>query len=294
MNYKLILSIILFTLFTLGCNLISPAPVTTPVDKKYIENKGSDTMVNLALAWAEGYQDIRPDIRIAVSGGGSGTGIAALINGTVDLANASRRITVEEINAAQDRGYDPVEFIVARDAIAVIIHPDNPINSLTLLQLSDIYSGKVNNWSELGGENRPIVRLSRETNSGTHVFFLEEVLRLGDPKDRTIFSADTLLLPSSQGITQEVRNNPNAIGYEGLGYVVPEVKVLAIATTSEASPTIPTLENVLAGTYPISRDLYIYTIRQPFGEVLEYLEWILSPDAQAIVAELGYIPIIDE
>ena len=161
-------------------------------------------------------------------------------------------------------------------------------------QLSDIYSGNINNWVELGGEDRPIVRLSRETNSGTHVFFLEEVLRLGDPQNLTLFSADTLLLPSSQGITQEVRDNPNAIGYEGLGYVIPEVKVLAVAPTADGLPVIPTLDSVLSETYPISRDLYIYTIRKPYGEVLEYLNWMLSPEGQEIVTELGYIPIAGE
>jgi phosphate transport system substrate-binding protein len=294
MNYKITFSIILLILITSGCNLISPTPVTTPVDTNYIQNKGSDTMVNLALAWAERYQDIRSDIRIAVSGGGTGTGIASLINGTVDLANASRRISPEEINAARSSGYDPFEFVVARDAIAVIVHPGNPVDSLSLSQLSDIYSGKINNWIELGGEDRPIVRLSRETNSGTHVFFLEEVLRLGDPQNFTLFSADTLLLPSSQGITQEVRDNPNAIGYEGLGYVIPEVKVLAVAPTADSLPVIPTLDSVLSETYPISRDLYIYTIRKPYGEVLEYLNWMLSPEGQEIVTELGYIPITGE
>jgi phosphate transport system substrate-binding protein len=289
-----ITGVVLFTLIVIGCNIHPPSPEITPVDTKYIENKGSDTMVNLALAWAEGYQNIRPDIRIAVSGGGSGTGIAALINGTVDLANASRRITIEEIEAARTRGYDPIEFVVARDAIAVIVHPENPIDSLSLSQLSDIYSGNVNNWSELGGDNRPIVRLSRETNSGTHIFFLEEVLRLGDPDNDTLFSPDTLLLPSSQGITQEVRDNRNAIGYEGLGYVVPEVKVLAIAQSPETPAVLPTLDTVLASSYPISRDLYIYTIREPFGEILAYMNWILSNEGQVLVSELGYIPVIDE
>ncbi|MFU8771986.1 MAG: phosphate ABC transporter substrate-binding protein, partial [Anaerolineales bacterium] len=255
MKFKVIITLIILSLYVFGCNFYPSTPVSTPSDTNYIENKGSDTMVNLALAWAEEYQNIRPDIRVAVSGGGSGTGIAALINGTVDLANASRQITVEEISAARSRGYDPVEFVVARDAIAVIVHPDNPIDTLTLAQLSDIYSGKIKNWLELGGEDRPIVRLSRETNSGTHIFFLEEVLRLGDPDNRTLFSTDTLLLPSSQGITQEVSDNRNAIGYEGLGYVVPEVKVLAVASTANDIPFMPTLETVLTASYPISRDL---------------------------------------
>jgi phosphate transport system substrate-binding protein len=294
MELKKITGVILCTLILIGCNIHHPSPEITPVDTDYIENKGSDTMVNLALAWAEGYQNVRPDIRIAVSGGGSGTGIAALINGTVDLANASRRIKIEEVEAARARGYDPFEFVVARDAIAVIVHPENPIDSLSLSQLSDIYSGKINNWSELGGENRPIVRLSRETNSGTHIFFLEEVLRLGDPDNNTLFSPDTLLLSSSQGITQEVRDNLNAIGYEGLGYVVPEVKVLAISQLAGTPPVLPTLDTVLASSYPISRDLYIYTIREPFGEISVYMNWILSSEGQALVTDLGYIPILEK
>ena len=183
----------------------------------YIENKGSDTIVNIALAWAEEYQKLHPDVRISVTGGGSGTGITALINGSIPLANASRQIKPEELATARAAGLDPQEFIIARDAIAVIVHPDNPVNQLTIEQLSAIYTGKINNWSELGGEDRPIVRLSRETNSGTHVFFLEKVVRMGDAKDKTIFAADTCLLPSSEGIISEVRENPNAIGYDGLG-----------------------------------------------------------------------------
>src|SRR5690606_11779242 len=152
----------------------------------------------------------RSDVRISVTGGGTGTGIAALINNTVDIASASRRIKEEEIEAAQANGVNPVEHVIARDAIAVVVNPDNPVSELTLQQLSDIYSGKINNWKEVGGEDRPIVRLSRETNAGTHVYFLETVLRLGNSDDKTLFSMDTLLLPSSEGIIIEVRQNPNA------------------------------------------------------------------------------------
>jgi len=176
-----------------------------------IQNVGSDTMVNLALAWAEAYQTLRPDVRIAVTGGGSGTGIAGLINGTVDIANASRRMKPEEMEAAQANGITPVEHVVARDAIAVVVHPSNPVDRLTLRQLSDMFSGRITNWSEVGGEDRPIVLLSRESNSGTHVYFLEHVVRLGDPDNRTLFSPATLLMPSSEGISAEVRQNPNAI-----------------------------------------------------------------------------------
>ena len=165
-------------------------------------------MVNLALAWAEQYQAENPEVSISVTGGGSGTGIAALINGTVDIANASRQMQAEEIEQAKANGIDPVEFVVARDAIAVIVNPDNPVNQLTLQQISDIYSGKINNWSEVGGEDRPIVRLSRETNSGTHVYFLETVIRLGDKNNKTLFATDTLLLPSSEGIISEIAPEP--------------------------------------------------------------------------------------
>ncbi len=265
---------------------VSPAP------SLYIENKGSDTIVNLALAWAERYQSNHPDVRISVTGGGSGTGIAALINGTVDIANASRAIKSEEITEAQSKGINPIEFVIARDAIAVIVHPDNPVKELTLQQISDIYSGKINNWKEVGGEDRPIVRLSRETNSGTHVYFLENVLRLGEKENKTLFSTDTLLLPSSEGIINEVRQNPNAIGYDGLGYVPHDLKTIAIAATVGGEYISPSIESVNNNTYPIARDLYMYTPGEPTGVVKEYLDWIFSAEAQQIVAELGFVPVV--
>lgn len=257
----------------------------------YIENKGSDTIVNLALAWAEKYQGDHPDVRISVTGGGSGTGIAALVNGTVDIANASRKIKQEEIDEAKSNGVDPLEHIIARDAIAVIVNPENPVSELTLQQISDIYSGKISNWREVGGEDRPIVRLSRETNSGTHVYFLETVLRLGSKEDKTLFSTDTLLLPSSEGIIAEVRQNPNAIGYDGLGYVPKDLKMIAIAAEEDGAYVLPSIPTVNDKTYPIARDLYMYTNGEPSGAVKSYLDWILSPEAQQIVADLGFVPV---
>jgi len=258
----------------------------------YIENKGSDTIVNLALAWAEAYQAEHPDVSISVTGGGSGTGIAALVNGTVDIANASRAMKAEEIADAQANGVQPVEFIVARDAIAVIVNPENPVSELTLQQISDIYSGKISNWLEVGGEDRPIVRLSRETNSGTHVYFLETVLRLGDKENTTLFSTDTLLLPSSEGIINEVRQNPNAIGYDGLGYVPDDLKIIAVAETEGGPYVLPMISTVNDLSYPIARDLYMYTAGEPTGAVKAYIEWILSDEAQQIVSELGFVPIL--
>jgi len=256
-----------------------------------IENIGSDTLVNVALAWAEAYQGIHPDVRISVTGGGSGTGIASLINGTADIANASRAMKAEERAEAESNGIQPVEIPVARDAIAVIVHPDNPVESLTLQQISDIYSGKLTNWKEVGGEDRPIVLLSRETNSGTHVYFLEEVVRLGDSENKTLFSPDTLLLPSSEGITAEVRQNLNAIGYDGLGYVTPDVKTVAVAAEPGAPYVKPSIESVNTGQYPIARPLFVYTNGEPDGMIKDYIDWILGMDGQAIVAGLGFVPL---
>jgi phosphate transport system substrate-binding protein len=256
-----------------------------------IQNVGSDTIVNLALAWAEAYQAEHPDVRIAVTGGGTGTGIAGLINGTVDVANASRSMKAEEIQAAQDNGITPVEHVVARDAIAIVVHPSNPVDDLTLQQLSDVFSGRIARWSEVGGEDRPIVLLSRESNSGTHVYFLEQVVRLGDKNARTLFSPDTLLMSSSEGISAEVRQNPNAIGYDGLGYVTADQKVIAVAAQPGGPFVLPTIETVNSGAYPIARDLYMYTAGEPQGTIAGYLAWILSPEGQAIVGQLGFVPL---
>ena len=257
----------------------------------YIENKGSDTIVNLALAWAEQYQLENPNIRLSVTGGGSGTGIAALVNGTGDIANASRQIKQKEIDLANEQGIEPMEHIIAGDAIAVIVNPTNPVRELTLEQISKIYSGAYTNWREVGGDDRPIVRLSRETNSGTHVYFLETVVRLGDKESKTLFSTNTLLLPSSEGIISEVRQNPNAIGYDGLGYVPEDLNMIAIAPEASDEYILPSVDSVNNGTYAIARDLYMYTNGEPTGEVAIYLEWIMSAEAQEIVKELGFVPI---
>jgi len=248
-------------------------------------------MVNLALVWAEKYQEENAGVRISVTGGGSGTGLASLVNGTVDIANASRSIKTEEKEQLEQAGHQAVEYVVASDAIAVIVNPENPVQNLTLEEISRIYKGEINNWAELGGENRPIVRLSRETNSGTHVYFLEEVIRLGSKEDKNIFAPDTLLLPSSEGIITEVRDNPNAIGYDGLGYVTPDVKVIAVAKDRSLPYVKPTIQTVINGTYPISRDLYMYTNESPSQAVQDYLAWIYGPEAQEIVSDLGFVPV---
>jgi phosphate transport system substrate-binding protein len=264
------------------------SPVPSSV---YIENKGSDTMVNLALAWAERYQQLQPEVSLSVTGGGSGTGIAALINNTVGIANASRRIKQEEIAEAEKSGITPVEFIVARDAIGIIINRNNPISDLSMQQLADIFTGRINNWAELGGDDLEIVRVSRETNSGTHVYFLETVIRLGNKENHDIFSRDTLLLPSSEGIIAEVRDNPHAIGYDGLGYITDEVKVVAVAVDENRSYILPSVDTVNDKSYPIARDLYMYTPGTPTTAVRNYIEWILSAEGQQIVKDLGFVPV---
>jgi phosphate transport system substrate-binding protein len=270
---------------TTGARVVSDSPSA-------IQNTGSDTMVNLALAWAEAYAVQHPDVRISVTGGGSGTGLAALVNGTADIANASRAINKDEIAKAATNGFTPLEFVVARDAIAVIVNPENPVSRLSLPQLSKMYSGQITNWREVGGEDRPIVLLSRETNSGTHVYFLQNVLRLGKADDQTLFSPDTLLMPSSEGISAEVRQNPNTIGYDGLGYVTPDMKTIAVAQKDGGPYVMPSIATVNDKTYPIARDLYMYTHGTPAGAVKAYLDWIMAAEAQKVVADLGFVPII--
>ena len=286
MVWSLLLSLLLL-LMTAGCRRADAEGVTGTG----IQNVGSDTMVNLALAWAEAYTAEHPEVQLSVTGGGSGTGIASLINGTVNIANASRQIKPEEVREAEANGITPKEFVVARDAIAVVVHPSNPVDHLTISQISQIYQGKITNWREVGGEDRPIVLLSRETNSGTHVYFLENVIREGNKESKALFSPDTLLLPSSEVISAEVRRNPNAIGYDGLGYVTADQKVIAVGQDASGPFVYPTVDTVNNKEYPIARDLYMYTSGEPTGLVADYLDWLLMPEAQTIVRELGFVPL---
>ncbi len=273
-----------------ACSLPQPAGDKAVEPVRTIENKGSDTLVNLALAWAEAYMKLHPEVHISVTGGGSGTGIAALINGTADIANASRAMKSEEVAAAEANGIRPVEFVVACDAIAVVVHPSNPVGELTLEQISDIYTGRITNWRQLGGEDRPIVLLSRESNSGTYVYFLENVIRLGEEESDLLFSPDTLLMPLSEGISAEVRLNPNAIGYDGLGYVTPDQKVLAVAQAPGGPFVLPSVKTVNDESYPIARPLYMYTAGEPTGAEKMYLDWILG-EGQLLVSEIGFVPL---
>jgi phosphate transport system substrate-binding protein len=265
-------------------------PIPVP-QQKTIKDIGSDTIVNLALAWAQAYGAERPEVNISVTGGGSGTGLAALVNGTADLANASRAITPEEVATAKTNGITPVQHVVARDAIAVLENPGNPVGQLTLPQLSALYTGQLTNWRQVGGQDRPVVLLSRESNSGTHVYFLANVIRLGQSNNPALFSPDTLLLPSSEGISAEVRQNPNAIGYDGLGYVTLDMKTVAVAADSGKPFVLPSIQSVDDKSYPIARDLYIYSNGEPTGAIKAYLDWIMGTEGQKIVGQLGFVPV---
>jgi phosphate transport system substrate-binding protein len=290
--FALNILLVLLTGMMAACRSVQDAASADAGTVRAIQNKGSDTMVNIALAWAETYREVEPSVSIAVTGGGSGTGIASLINGTVDIANASREMKESEAEQARANGIEPVEHVVAVDALAIIVHLDNPVSELTIEQLSDMFAGRITNWQELGGLDAPIVLVSRETNSGTHVYFLEEVVRQGDSEDTTIFAPQTLLMPSSVGITSEVRRNRHAIGYDGLGYVDPtHEKVVAIARSDSEPYVVPSVETAAAGDYPLSRNLFMYTAGEPSGELAAYMDWIFSEAGQQIVADLGFVPL---
>jgi len=256
-----------------------------------LQIKGSDTMVNLGQAWAEAFNKLHPEINVAVTGGGSGTGIAAILNGTCDVAESSRAIDEKEIQQAKAAGLNIRETIVALDGIVVVVHPSNPISSLTMDQLREIFMGNVMRWNVFGGEDRPIVLLSREVNSGTHIFFKEHVLRRGKSKGPEEFAPGALMMPSSYAIAEETANNENVIGYYGLGYISPRQKVLAVARDDRSPAVLPTIDSVRANAYPISRPLYFFTRGDPSGAVKDFLEFALSPEGQKIVRDTDFVPI---
>jgi phosphate transport system substrate-binding protein len=259
--------------------------------KNSIQVKGSDTMVNLSQAWAEKYMEENPGDFVAVTGGGSGTGFSSLISGTCDIANASRTIKEKEIALAKERGISPYEIKVGLDGLMVVVNPGNPIKKLTTQQLADIFTGKVANWKEIGGKDQKIVILSREVNSGTHVYFKEHVLRKGDPNGKEEFAPDALLLPSSQAIADEVAGNPAAIGYYGMAYISQKQKPIAVAKDEKSEYVEPTIDNVLNGKYPISRPLFIYTNGEPKGLIKKFVDFCLSKEGQEIVLKTDFVPI---
>jgi phosphate transport system substrate-binding protein len=254
-----------------------------------LQIKGSDTMVNLGQKWAETFMAKNPGVQLAVTGGGSGTGISALINGTTDLAQASRQIKDEEKADASKAGFEPKEFKVALDGLAVAVNPANGVSELSFKQLSDIFSGKITDWRDVGGKAGKIVVLSRESNSGTHVYFLEEVVQ-SEGKDLK-YASTALLMPSSQAIVDEIAKNPGAIGYFGMGYLGDTVKALAIKKEDKDTAIKPSIADVQSGTYPISRGLYVYTKGEPQGPAKAYIDYLLSEDGQKVVEEMDFVPL---
>ncbi len=273
-----------------GCSRPEGAKTASDGVAGSIQIKGSDTMVNLTQALAEKYMATNPDASVAVTGGGSGTGIAAMINGTTDIAESSRAIKEKELEAAAANGISPKEFLVGYDGLAVVVHPDNPVSELTLPQLKDIFTGKITNWKEFGGPDAGIVVLSREVNSGTHVYFKEHVLNEGDSKGTEEFVRTALLMPSSQAIADETAKNRNTIGYYGMAYISEKQKAVKIVNENGEAVS-PTLENVVAKKYPVSRPLFMYTRGEPAGVTKSFMDFVFSAEGQNIVKELGFVPV---
>lgn len=272
---------------TPGANSSAPSAA-----KQTIQNIGSDTMVNIAQAWAEAYATVEPNVSVEVSGGGSGIGIAALINGTCDIANSSRALEPEEMEKAKTKhGHDAKEFLVGFDALAIYVHPSNPINEISVEELGDIYreGGKVDKWSQIGITNPSgdeMIRVSRQNNSGTYHYFREVVV--GKKADFKLGSRD---MNGSKDVVELVSRTPNAIGYSGLGYRTDKVKVLKVSKTKGGKYIEPSIATTWDKTYPIARPMFMYTPGQPPAHVQKYLDWVHTDPGQKIVEESGYVPL---
>ena len=280
---KLSLMVVIF-LFLLN-------PALAASGRNSLQIKGSDTMVNLVQAWAEKFMEKNPQDFIAVTGGGSGTGLSSLISGTCDIAMSSRNVKEKEVSLAKQKGINPNEIKVALDGLAVVVSPKNPVSKLTIDELAGIFTGKITNWKDVGGANAKIVILSREVNSGTHVYFKEHVLRKNDPNSKEEFSPAALMLPSSQAIADEIAQNPAAIGYYGMGYISSKQKPVSVAKDKKSEYIAPTIQNVLSGKYPISRPLFLYTNGQPQGVVKKFVDFALSQEGQDLVLKTDFVPL---
>jgi phosphate transport system substrate-binding protein len=290
--FTLPLAILLVIAFG-GCAKSTPTPPSGELSGS-ISIIGSNTLTPLTSVWAEEFMKMHPKVNIAVSGPGSGVGIADLIDGTTDICQASRKIESQEVDQAKANGVEPYEIQVATDALSVVVNPSNPVSELTIAQLSAIYTNQITNWKEVGGNDAEIVALSRDTNSGTHVFFKEHVVQMqGLPtEDKSLeYGPHVLFLPSTKEGVDETAKNPNAIFYPGLGYVTNEVKPLAIKKTADDPAVLPSVETALNGTYPISRPLMFYTNGEPTGVIKAFIDYCLSPEGQQKVTEVGYVPL---
>jgi phosphate transport system substrate-binding protein len=265
-----------------------------PAQTQTIQNIGSDTMVNLAQAWAEEYAKVAPSVSVEVSGGGSGVGIAALINGTADIANSSRKLEEKEEAAAKAKGHEPKEFLIGYDGLAIYVHKDNPINEISMEELSEIYKegGKIDSWDALGVKKIPgaqdntIIRVSRQNNSGTYHYFRETVL--GKKNDLKKGSLD---MNGSKDVVELVTKTQGAIGYSGLGYATPGVKILKVSKKKGEPGVVPGVATVLDKSYPIARPMFMYTPGEPAAHVKKYLEWVMAEAGQKIVQTTGYVPL---
>jgi len=294
MNHKTLIPLCLLT-----AGLLASLPVLA--DRTLIQNKGSDTLVNVAQAWAETYRDVNPDMAVAVSGGGSGTGIAAMINGTVDIANASRKMKKKEIDEAKKHGQNPVEHVVGYDALAVFIHNDNPADSLTLDQLAEIFGrgGKAEKWSDLGltvpgCDSDEIVVVSRQNNSGTYAYFKKAVLKPAAKKGlirKGSYRQGTLDMHGSKDVVDLVEKTPCAIGYSGLAYATDHVKMICVNSEADKPCISPSVKTASDRSYPIARPLFMYTNGEPTGAIKDYLDWIKSDAGQCILLHKGYAPV---
>lgn len=269
------------------------------VAKTVLSVKGSDTMVNLAQKWAEIYMQLHPNVSIQVTGGGSGTGVASLLNGTTDLANSSRELKESELETAKLKGVTPVVYEVALDGIAVIVHPDNKIDNLTIKQISDIFSGKITNWKQLGGPDMIITLYGRENSSGTYEFFKEHVLGKDATGKQVDYAVSTQVLQGTAALGEAVARDVKAIGYGGVGYFAQrnDIKVLHIKS-DENSPAISPVENnkvnyevIWNKSYSISRYLYCFINGEAQGELKNFVDFILSPEGQKLVESMEYIPL---
>ncbi len=279
------LTITLIVFFIAGCS----DNVDPNEPQGSIQVKGSDTLVNATQEVAEAFMKEYPYIFVAITGGGSGVGIASLINKTCDVATASREIKPKEIELAQKRGVFPKEFTVAYDGVAVIVNQNNPVDRLTIEDLHKIFTGEAANWKEFGGKDLSIVTLSREVSSGTHTYFKEQVIHLGQKDSSEEFSEQTLLLSSSQAIVEEVVMNEGAIGYLGMGYASDRTKSLLLSKNGQFYS--PNIENVLKGAYPLSRPLYFLTNNEPQGATKLFIDFTLSPAGQEKFKETGFVPL---
>jgi len=257
-------------------------------EKNYMTIKGSDTMVHLVSNWAEAFMKLHPKMNISVTGGGSGTGIAAMLNGTTDMCMASRKVKPREVKLAKQKGINFEEFVVARDGISVVVNPKNPVNVLTVDQIGAIYTGEYTNWKQVGGPDKKIVVLSRESSSGTYVFFQEHVLKKQD------YTPRARLMPANAAIVQSVSDDAWTIGYVGLGYALEakgKIKTLKVKAADSLAAVTPTEETVASGKYAIARPLQLYTNGAPAGLVKSFLEFTESAEGQRIVRKTGFVPV---